>query len=112
MNEMQIGRVRNERHAPAFSLSPRSPFFFQKQPLPSCPPAIAKHAHISERFGARLRALRTAHGMTQLQVADRFGIDRSYISEVERGRKGISLPLLEVLALGFKVSLSDLLRGI
>lgn len=50
--------------------------------------------------------------MTQLQVADHFGIDRSYISEVERGRKGISLPLLEVLALGFKVSLSDLLQGI
>jgi transcriptional regulator with XRE-family HTH domain len=41
-----------------------------------------------------------------------FGIDRSFISDVERGRKSISLPILEVLALGLHLSLSDLLSGI
>ncbi len=41
-----------------------------------------------------------------------FGIDRSFISDVERGRKSISLPLLEVMAIGLNMSLSDLLKDI
>jgi DNA-binding XRE family transcriptional regulator len=67
---------------------------------------------ISSRFGLRLRELRRAHNMTQLRMAVDFGIDRSFISDVERGRKSISLHMLEVIALGLKVSLSDLLDGI
>ncbi len=50
--------------------------------------------------------------MTQLRMAVEFGIDRTYISDVERGRKSISLPMLEVIALGFQLSLSELLRDI
>lgn len=50
--------------------------------------------------------------MTQLQMAITFGMDRSYISDVERGRKSISLPMLEVIALGMKVSLSVLFQDL
>jgi transcriptional regulator with XRE-family HTH domain len=60
----------------------------------------------------RLRELRHAHNLTQLRMAIEFGIDRSFISDVERGRKSISLQTLEILALGLNVSLSDLLDGI
>ncbi len=67
---------------------------------------------VSSRFGLRLRELRRAKNMTQLRMAVDFGIDRSFISDVERGRKSISLPMLEVIALGLDVSLSDLLDGI
>ena len=67
---------------------------------------------VSSRFGDRLRELRKSRNLTQLQMAISFGIDRSYISDVERGRKAISLPTLEVIALGLKVSLSDLLQDI
>jgi DNA-binding XRE family transcriptional regulator len=66
---------------------------------------------ISSRFGRRLRELRHMHNMTQLRMAVDFGIDRSFISDVERGKKSISLHMLEVIALGMKVSLSDLLAG-
>lgn len=69
-------------------------------------------ADISTRFGARLRELRRSRNMTQLEMAIAFGIDRSYISDVERGRKAISLPTLEVIALGMDVSLSTLLKDI
>ena len=41
-----------------------------------------------------------------------FGIDRSFISDVERGKKSISLVFLEVIALGLKIELSDLLSGL
>ena len=67
---------------------------------------------VSTRFGLRLRELRRERNLTQLRMAVDFGIDRSYISDVERGRKSISLPILEVLALGFRLTLSELLRDI
>ncbi len=67
---------------------------------------------VSSRFGKRLRELRRERSLTQLRMATDFGIDRSFISDVERGRKSISLPLLEVIALGLEVSLSDLLRDL
>lgn len=67
---------------------------------------------IGTRFGERLRQLRRAHRMTQLDMAILLGIDRSFISEVECAKKGISLELLEVIALGFHLTLSDLFRDI
>lgn len=67
---------------------------------------------VSSRFGVRLRELRRERNLTQLRMANDFGIDRSFISDVERGRKSISLPMLEVIALGMKLTLSDLLRDI
>jgi DNA-binding XRE family transcriptional regulator len=67
---------------------------------------------ISIRFGERLREMRKARNMTQLRMAIDFGIDRSFISDVECGKKSISLTLLEVIALGLDVKLSDLLRGL
>jgi DNA-binding XRE family transcriptional regulator len=67
---------------------------------------------VSSRFGVRLRQLRRERCLTQLRMATEFGIDRTFISDVERGRKSISLPIMEVMALGFKMSLSELLRDI
>ena len=82
-----------------------------KPVLPQCQdPSLPRD--VASRFGRRVRELRHAKGMTQLEVAVRFGIDRTFISDVERGRKAVCLPTMEVFALGFGVSLSDLLRGI
>lgn len=67
---------------------------------------------ISSRFGVRLRELRHEKKLTQLRMAVDFGIDRSYISDVERGCKAVSLPMLEVMALGFDLSLSELFRNL
>ncbi len=72
----------------------------------------ASSTYIADRFGIRLRTLRKARGMTQLEMSVELGIDRSYISDVERGKKAISLPLLEVIALGFGMSMSELFTGI
>lgn len=77
---------------------------------PSVPPTLPRD--VSSRFGVRLREMRRQRNLTQLQMSVDFGIDRSFISDVERGRKSISLPMLEVMALGLKVSLSELLQGL
>ncbi len=67
---------------------------------------------ISIRFGARLRSLRCDRNLTQVQLADHLGIDRSYISDVERGKKAMSLSYLETVADGFKMTLPQLLDGL
>ncbi len=67
---------------------------------------------VSTRFGARLRQLRRERNLTQVRMALLFGIDRTFISDVERGRKSISLPFLEIISLGLNLSLSELLRDI
>ncbi len=75
-------------------------------------PQTSPSMDVSSRFGVRLRELRRERNLTQLRMARDFGIDRSFISDVERGRKSISLPMLEVIALGMKISLSELLKNL
>lgn len=81
-----------------------------EQSISSPPPSLARD--IGTRFGVRLRDLRRSHRLTQLDMAITFGIDRSYISDVECGKKGISLATLEVIALGFGMKLSDLFENL
>ena len=66
--------------------------------------------NITARFGLRLRQLREKQGWTQVVMAEKVGIDRSYISDMERGKKNVCLPTLEVLALAFELTISQLLR--
>jgi transcriptional regulator with XRE-family HTH domain len=39
------------------------------------------------------------------KMADGLGIDRSYISDMETGKRNVCLPSLEVFALGFRMSI-------
>ena len=43
---------------------------------------------ICMRFGRRLRTLRERKGWTQVYMAEHIGMDRSYISDLECGKKG------------------------
>ena len=50
--------------------------------------------------------------LTQVQLAERLGLDRSYLAEVEQGKRNISILNLEMFARRFGFSLSQLLaRG-
>jgi transcriptional regulator with XRE-family HTH domain len=66
--------------------------------------------NITAKFGARLRLLREREGWTQVVMAEKVGIDRSYISDMERGKKNVCLPTLEVLAQAFGMTISQLLK--
>jgi transcriptional regulator with XRE-family HTH domain len=67
---------------------------------------------IAVRFGQRLRALRLRAGLSQVELAHQFGIDRGHVSEIENGKKNVCLPLLEVLARGFKLTVAELMKGV
>jgi transcriptional regulator with XRE-family HTH domain len=61
------------------------------------------------RLGERIRKLRKKRGWTQVVMAEKIGLDRSFIADVERGKRNISILNLELMAKGFKITLSQLL---
>jgi transcriptional regulator with XRE-family HTH domain len=62
-----------------------------------------------KRFGDRLRELREARRLTQEALADEAGFSRSYYSDIETGKRNISLLNLRKLAQSLHVSLRELL---
>lgn len=61
-----------------------------------------------QRVGARLRATRLRQRMTLKEVATRAGISESFLSQVERGLAGVSLPTLQRIATALGVMVADL----
>jgi transcriptional regulator with XRE-family HTH domain len=64
------------------------------------------------RFGARVRDLRKAKGLSQERFADRCGLDRTYMSGIECGKRNVSLRNVEVIAHALEMSISDLMSGL
>lgn len=60
------------------------------------------------RLGDRIRKLRKKHGWTQVEFAEMIGIDRSFLADIERGKRNVSILNLELIANGLKMSLSQL----
>ena len=60
------------------------------------------------RLGDRIRTLRKKRGWTQVEMAEKVGIDRSFLADVERGKRNVSILNVELMAKGLKVSLSQL----
>jgi transcriptional regulator with XRE-family HTH domain len=67
---------------------------------------------IRARLGQRLRSLRKKKGWTQIELADYLGLRRTYVSDLELGKRNVSLLTMEIVARGFKLSVSQLLRGL
>ncbi len=63
-------------------------------------------------LGARVRREREATGLSQLRFAERVGLHFTYISDVERGRRNVSLDTIVRLAAALDVDAGDLVRGL
>ena len=62
-------------------------------------------------LGAALRILRAEAGLSQDELAYRAGINRSYLSDVERGVSSPSLDRVARLAIALNVRASELVRA-
>ena len=62
------------------------------------------------RFGDRLRMLRVAQGFTQEELAAEAGFSRSYYTEIETGKRNLSLLNIRKLAQSLQVSTTELLN--
>lgn len=67
---------------------------------------------LTTRFGARIRELRKAKGLSQEDFAHVCEFDRTYISGIERGNRNPTLKALEILANALDVSIEDLFKGL
>ncbi len=59
-------------------------------------------------FGKRIRQLRMERRMTQEFLAEAADLDRTYISDVERGKRNVSLKAIQSLASGLNVPIASL----
>ena len=64
------------------------------------------------RFGKAIRNRRERLGVSQEEFADMCELDRTYVGGVERGERNLSLVNIEKIALAFRVSLSELFKGV
>lgn len=62
---------------------------------------------IKMRVGLRVKQLRNKLGISQEELADRVGLDRTYITSVESGKRNISIINVEKLANCLNVSLAE-----
>jgi transcriptional regulator with XRE-family HTH domain len=62
-----------------------------------------------KQFGYHLRSVRAAKGLSQEELADRSGLNRTYVGSVERGERNVSLLNIHKLAAALGVAPSTLL---
>lgn len=65
--------------------------------------------NLPKQLGDKVRAERSRLGLSQEQLAFKTGLDRTYISGIERGRRNPSLKNIGKIAKALKTDLSDLL---
>lgn len=62
------------------------------------------------RYAKCLQTTRQDKGMTQLQLAMKSGVDRSFISDIERARKTPTLTTMAFLAVALGTTVPEMLR--
>ncbi len=65
---------------------------------------------VQERFTVKDR--REAPGLTQEEFAERAGIHRTYLSDIERGTRNVSLINIERVATALSLRTSELFRAV
>ncbi|EBQ9598981.1 TPA: helix-turn-helix transcriptional regulator [Salmonella enterica subsp. salamae serovar 35:g,m,s,t:-] len=63
---------------------------------------------IQALFGAHLKKLRLQSGLSQEAFADKCGLDRTYVSGIERGVRNPTLEVINILAEGLGVEIKVL----
>jgi transcriptional regulator with XRE-family HTH domain len=62
---------------------------------------------IKIKVGQRIKELRNGIGISQEALANKAEIDRTYVTDVENGRRNISIQNLEKLLSALQVSFKD-----
>lgn len=71
-----------------------------------------RRADVRERFGYAVKVRREELGLTQEDLAEAAGIHRTYLSDVERGGRNLSLVNIERLATALALPMAELFRRV
>lgn len=66
-------------------------------------------ADIQVKLGEKIKKIRKEKGFSQEQLATKSKLHRTYISDIERGDRNISIRNIEKIAKALGVAISDLL---
>jgi len=69
-------------------------------------------ANIQKQLGNRIRELRTQKGLSQEELSFKCDLHRTYISDIERGARNVSLKNIKVIASALDVSLSEIFKNL
>jgi transcriptional regulator with XRE-family HTH domain len=77
-------------------------------------PTFVKRAGIDiiREFGLTVRKRRMALNLSQETLAERADLHRTYVADIERGVRNVSLKNIQKLARSLGVSVSDLFAGL
>ena len=64
--------------------------------------------NIKEKFGEKVKSLREAKGFSIEHLANISNIDRNYISDIEKGKRNVSLMIIEKLSIAFEINIHEL----
>ena len=64
------------------------------------------------RFGQAVRKLRQEQKISQEELAERCNLHRTYISDIELGKRNVSLENIERIAAALERSLSDFFKEV
>ena len=67
---------------------------------------------ITFRFGQVVRKMRIEKNISQEELADRCVLHCTYISDIELGKRNVSLENIERISISLNRSLSDLCKGV
>lgn len=65
---------------------------------------------IKKKLGSRIKALRLSKGFSQEELANKAGLHRTYMSDVERGERNVSLENIGKIAKALGVSPNKLME--
>jgi transcriptional regulator with XRE-family HTH domain len=72
---------------------------------------MVKDGDVLKKFGKRVRELRLVKGITsQMDLANKAGLDRTYVSGIERGERNVALKNIEKIARALGVGTEELFR--
>ena len=64
---------------------------------------------VQKEIGATIRRLRKAKGWSQDVFADRSGLNRAHVGEIERGESNVTIQTLKIVADTLGVHIRDLI---
>lgn len=79
-------------------------------PLLYAESGVMKVSEFLKNVGDRIRTIRKHRGLTQESLAEKTGLQNTYISDVERGDRNISLETLEKIVQALEVEAVDVFQ--
>lgn len=67
---------------------------------------------IHKELGIKIQKYRKIKNLSQESLARKSGIDRTYISDIEKGNRNVSIGIIEKISKALDINITKLLEGL